>query len=129
MATWYDLSALDALLNTIRNGAPIRVRLLDTYGQGDSFAQVETDTIAEATITGSDFDTPQDAPANARRLTFNGKSGVATNNSDAKNLHIAITNVDTVLVVTNETSNQDITNGNPVTFPSFYMQANQPGQV
>ncbi|MGI9571293.1 MAG: hypothetical protein ACR2PH_16500, partial [Desulfobulbia bacterium] len=117
MATWYDLSMLDALLNTVKNGNPTFVWLLDDYSQADNYATVSGNKIAEAAITGDDFDTPQPAGTNAKRLTFAGKSGVATSDSSTENLHIAIVTGSVVLVVTNETSNQSITNGNPVTFP------------
>jgi hypothetical protein len=135
MATWYDTSALDTLLERIAGtglhsgvGA-ITVRLLDTYTQGDNFAEVNTQTIAQATISTGDFTGPV-ASGLHRRLTFSGKtSPSADSNSSAQNLHIALCSGTVVLAVTDETSDQPITAGNPVTFPSFYMQSSQPTQV
>jgi hypothetical protein len=126
MATWYDTSALDALLDKI--GTAVTVRLLDTYSQGDSYAEVNNQTIATANATGL-FTAPTSSGRH-RRLTFSGATGAATANSSVGNLHIALCSADSVvLAVTDETSDQPITNTNPVTFPSFYMQSSQPTQV
>ena len=127
MATWFDTTALDALLNEIKNNS-VSVRLLDTYTQGDNFATVDANTIADAAITSGDFTGPA-ANGNHRRLTFSGKTGNATANSSVQQLHIALCSADTVYAVTDETSDQPITSGNPVTFPTFYMQSSQPTQV
>lgn len=129
MATWYDTSALDALLTAIRDGAN-EIRLLDTYSQGDNWSTVNTNTIGSAAITAGDFTGPTAGGSNSRELVFNGKGGTATANSSIKSLHIAIVNNGgTVYAVTNETSNQDITSGNPITFPAFTMTSEQPTQV
>ena len=127
MATWFDTSALDALLNEIKNNS-VTVRLLDTYTQGDNFSTVDANTIASAAITSGDFTGPSSSGQN-RRLTFSGKTGTATANSSVQALHIALCSASVVYAVTDETSDQPITSGNPVTFPTFYMQSSQPTQV
>lgn len=127
MATWYDSTVLDALLSQIKTGAT-HVWLLDTYTQGQNFATVQGNKIGEAAITDTDFTGPT-ADSNDRRLTFDGKTGTATGNSSVGALHIAIVSGSAVLAVTDETSDQPITNGNPITFPSFYMKSNQPTQI
>jgi hypothetical protein len=133
MATWYDTSALDALLDKISgqvggNGATT-VRLLDTYSQGDTFSEVNGNTIAQVAILPGDFTGPASS-GNHRRLTFSGKTCPSADSpSSAQDLHIALCSATVVLAVTDETSDQTITAGNPVTFPQFYMQSSQPTQV
>lgn len=127
MATWFALASLDAQLNYIKTNATT-IRLLDDYTAGDSYATVGTKTIGTATITSTDFTGPA-ASGNNRTLTFSGKDGTATANSTVKALHLAITSGTEVLAVTNETTDQTITSGNPLTFPSFVMTSFQPTQV
>ena len=127
MATFYDQSALDALLDVIKLEAT-QVILLDTYTQGQNYATVTGNSIATAAITSGDFTGPT-ANGQDQRLVFNGKLGAATADSTLAQLHIAIISGSKVLAVTDETSDQAITNGNPVDFPSFFMQASQPDQV
>jgi hypothetical protein len=137
MPTWYATSALDALLDVIggKDGNPgaNSIRLLKTYAQGDTYATVNSNSIADAAVTDTDFSGPADVtvPNSHRKLTFNGVTGNATTDNSGTDLHIAV--IDTinsiVLAVTNETSDQPITNGNLVTFPAFYMQSSQPTQI
>jgi hypothetical protein len=63
-----------------------------------------------------------------RVLTVAAKSGTASANSGASpNLHIAFTdNVGKVLWVTDETSDQVVTSGNTVNFPSLTYTSSQP---
>lgn len=127
MATWYSTASLDALLNDIKNKATT-VHLLDTYSAGQDYATVVGNSIGSAAITGTDFTGPQ-ASGNNRELVFDGKSGMATANSSVGQLHIAITSGSEVLCVTDETSDQPITSGNPLVFPSFSMFSMQPTQI
>lgn len=127
MATWFETSALDSLLSYIKTNAT-HVWLLDDYTQGQNYATVQGNKIGEAAITSGDFTGPS-ASGNNRTMDFNGKSGSATANSTLADLHIAIVSGTEVLAVTNETSKQSITNGNPITFPLFSMDVNQPTQV
>jgi hypothetical protein len=140
MPTWYDTSALDALLEKIAGKGAYssgeganEIRLLKLYGQGDTYAVVDSNSIAWAAISPTDFSGPEDvtSPNGHRKIDFLGKSGMATITSSGTDLHIAL--VDTansvVLAVTNETSDQAITASNNVTFPQFYMQSSQPTQL
>jgi hypothetical protein len=131
MPTWYDTSALDALLDTIsgaQGGGATTVRLLNGYVQGDTFSEVNNNTIASEVINSSDFETI--VPFNQhRRLTFKGKTATATLGATGADLHIALCSASVVLAVTDETSDQTITESNLVTFPAFYMQSSQPTQV
>lgn len=127
MPTWYDTTALDALLNEIKNNA-VTVRLLDDYSQADNFSTVNTNTIAQTAINPSSFTGPV-ANGSHRRMTFDGASATATSNSTVGDLHIALCSADTVYAVTDETSDQPITSGNSVNIPAFYLQSSQPTQV
>ncbi len=124
---WYATLALEALLNHIKNNTN-KIHLLDSYSPGQDYATVVGNSIGEADVVIGDFTGPS-PNGNHRRLTFNGKSGNATGNSATGELHLALTSGSEVLAVTDETTNQAITNGNPLTFPSFYMQASQPDLV
>lgn len=127
MATWFDTASLALMLNNIKTSCTT-IHLLDDYSAAHNYATVTGNSIGSAAITDTDF-TGSQANGNNQELIFDGKSGTATSNSSVKNLHLAITSGSVVLAVTNETTNQDITNGNPITFPSFTMTAQQPTQV
>lgn len=131
MATYYDQSVLDALLNAIKNGCNTngKVVLISDYTQNDTWATVDGNILAEATITSGDFTGPT-ASGVDQQLTFSGKAGTATaTDATPTDLHIALIDDSIVYAVTNETSDQPINSGNPVTFPAFYMQASQPTQA
>ena len=134
MATWYDNSAdgaLDKLLIQIRDTCTF-VWLLSGYSAADNWATVSANKVGEAAINNSNFSgIGAGGAANSRQITFSGVTGSATATSTGNNLHMAI--VDTtnskVLAVTNETTNVDIADGADLTFPSFYLQVNQPTQA
>lgn len=130
MATFHGFNVLDAGLDRIKNNAE-EIWLLDTYSQNDDYSTVLGNKIASAAIAVGDFTGPvADATVN-RKLTFTGKDGTASADSSVGALHMAIVDVvgTEVLWVTDETSNQAITNLNPVTFPSFACFMNQPTGV
>lgn len=135
MPTFFDNSAsgvMDQLLEQIRTQAD-EVRLIDGYSQGDSWADVNTATVSTVSISTANFDTPGDAGTLARRLNFTGANDLSSagGTGPTPDLHIALVRAasTTVLAVTNETSDQPITAGNPITYPSFYLQVSQPGQA
>lgn len=105
-----------------------KVLLISGYAFGDSYATVNAAKLAEAALVNGDFAITNNV--NDRRLASpTGKSGNATVSSGASpDLHIAF--VDTVaskvLWVTDETSNQVITSGNPVDFPQVTYNSAQP---
>lgn len=117
---------LDGGLNIIKNNA-IRMLLLKTYAAGDNYATVTGNAICTVTVASADF-TLSGADNAPRILTVAAKSGTASANSGATpNLHIAFTdNVGKVLWVTSETSDQVVTSGNTVNFPSITYTSNQP---
>ena len=103
-----------------------KVCVVSAYTAGDSYATVTAAILAEAALTTSDF-TLASSGDDRTLTTAAGKQDTAANVSGTAS-HIAF--VDTVaskvLWVTEETSGQSITAGNPVTFPSLVYTAKQP---
>jgi len=103
--------------------------LLKAYSVGDNYTTVNTtNNICEVAVATGDF-TLSGADAAARVMTSATKSATASANSGASpDLHIAF--VDTtnskVYMVTDETSNQVVTSGNTVNFPSLTYTSGQP---
>lgn len=127
MAKWVRSGVLDDGLNDIKNTATAMV-LIKAYSAGDSYATVvTTNGLASATMTSSDF-TLGSSGSNRTLTTASGKTAVASANSGASpNLHIAFTDGSAnVIWVTDETSDQVITSGNTVNFPSIVYTSNQP---
>lgn len=126
MAKFVHSDTLDNGLNAIKTGA-IRMLLLSAYTAGDTFATVTANTLATVTMANADF-TLASSGNNRTLTTAAGKSATASATaSGTPDLHIAFTdNVSKVLWVTDETSNQPITSGNTVNFPSVTYTSNQP---
>jgi hypothetical protein len=134
---WFSKGALGAELQYIIDNCVVakaaKVILLKAYTAGDSFTDVHvTNNIGSADILETDFSGIIDGtPTTSQRMSFTGAGptdGANTLADAGTDLFIAIVNVtdSEVLAVTDETSNQPISVGNPLTFPTFYMQANQP---
>jgi hypothetical protein len=100
--------------------------VIDAYTFGDTYATVTGNVLALAAMTSTDF-TLATATNDRTLTTATGKSDASANATGAAS-HIAF--VDTVnskvLWVTEETSGQIITAGNPVNFPSLVYAAKQP---
>ncbi len=126
MAKYAHADVLDGGLNAIKNGAT-RMHLLKAYTFADSYATVTSNIIASVIMASGDY-ALSGADGAARVLTVVAKSGTASANSGATpDLHIAFTdNVSKVLMVTDETSNQEVTSGNTVNFPSLTYTSEQP---
>ena len=125
MAQWAHADVLDngpAYIKTNCN----KVAVISAYTAGDSYATVNGNILAEATMAGGDF-TLASSGSDRTLTTAAGKQGTSANATGAAS-HIAF--VDTVaskvLWVTEETSGQTITASNPVTFPSLVYTAKQP---
>ena len=127
MAKFAHANVLDNGLNYIKNNCN-KVALISSYSVGESYATVVAKILAEATMTSTDFTLA--SSGNNRTLTSaagkqdtsaNATGGSATN-------HIAYLNTvgSEVLWVTEETSGQVVTAGNPVNFPSLVYTSNQP---
>jgi hypothetical protein len=127
MAKYAHPDVLDQGPNFIKSNCN-KMALISTYTFGATYATVNGNLLAEATMASGDFTLANSG--NDRTLTTaSGKSDASANASggSASN-HIAF--LDTVnskvLWVTEETSGQAITAGNPVNFPSLVYTAKQP---
>ena len=127
MAKWVRSGVLDSGLNDIKTNAT-KMLLLSAYAAGDSYATVIANKLnAGVTMVAGDFTLA--ASGNNRTLTTAaGKTDVATVSAGGTpNLHIAFTDgVSNVIWVTDETTDQAITSGNPINFPVLVYTNNQP---
>ena len=125
MTKWAHADVLDNGPAYIKTNCD-KVCVVSAYTAGDSYATVTDAILAEAALTTSDF-TLASAGNDRTLTTAAGKQDTSANATGAAS-HIAF--VDTVnskvLWVTEETSGQSITAGNPVTFPSLVYTAKQP---
>ncbi|HEU4855008.1 MAG TPA: hypothetical protein VFS89_06930 [Nitrosospira sp.] len=126
MAKWANSTVLNGGLDYIKNNVTQQV-LIKAYAAGDSYATVMANAVAAAAMAPTDM-IITGAANNPRVLTFGAKSAVATANSGpTPDNHIAFTDgVSSVLVVTDETSDQQVFSGNMVNFPSNTYTSNQP---
>lgn len=126
MTKYAHADVLDGGLNAIKTVA-IRLLVLKNYTAGQSYATVLTNAICTITVANADF-TLSGADAAARVLTTAAKSGTASGSSTGgDDLHFAFTdNVSKVLWVTDETTNQVVTSGNPVNVPALTYTNPQP---
>ena len=134
MAKYAHADVLDGGLNALKNGAN-EMWLVKAYVAKDSYATVNGKKIASVAMDNVDPTTDYTiagVDGAARVLTTAVKSATASGSSvgavGGDDLHIAF--VDTVnskvLYVTDETSDQPITSGNPVNFPSLTYTSGQP---
>lgn len=127
MAKFAHQKVLDFGIDYIKQNCN-KIALISAYAVADSYATVNAAILAEATMTTTDFTIA--SSGNNRTITSAaGKSDAAANASggSATN-HIAFLNTtgSEVLWVTNETSGQAVTVGNPVNFPSLVYTSQQP---
>lgn len=105
-----------------------KLALISAYTIGDSYAVVSAAILADAVMAPADF-TLASSGLDRTLTPASGKSDAAANASGGgANMHIAYLDTLTskVLLVTEETSDQAITAGNPVTFPGPVYTARQP---
>ena len=105
-----------------------KMALISAYTFGDSYATVNAAILADVVMTTTDF-TLASSSNNRTLTTASGKSDSAANASGGgASMHIAFLDAATskVLWVTEETSDQTITAGNPVNFPVLVYTSNQP---
>lgn len=129
MPKWVNSDVLDLGINRIRTNANA-MWLIRAYAAGDSYATVSGNMVAEVAMAPADYTLGNGAGSARTLTTASGKSDSSANaNSGASpDLHIAFvdTAASAVLWVTDETSNQVITAGNQVNFPSLVYTSNQP---
>lgn len=126
MAKWAHSDVLDGGLTAIKTAAT-KMMLISAYTAGDSYATVTGNKLAEVAMVSGDY-TLSTSGSNRLVTTATGKSANATASATGTpNLHIAFTDgAAKVLWVTDETSDQAITSGNPVDFPVLTYTSNQP---
>ena len=127
MAKWVHADVLDNGIAYIKANCN-KMALVSAYSAGDSYATVNAAIVADTAMANSDFAIAASG-SNRTLTTAAGKSDTAANvTGGGAGNHIAF--LDTanskVLWVTNETSGQSITIGNPVSFPSLVYTVNQP---
>lgn len=102
-----------------------RVLLISSYSAGQNYATVTGNQLGTATISSTDFSFS--TSGSDELLTFAGKAGVATATGTPSDAHLAFTNgSNEVIYVTDETTDQGVTNENPLQFPSLTYVAKQP---
>ena len=101
--------------------------LLDSYSLGQAYATVDANKVMTIDMAGGDLSLANFGTY-GRQLDVAEKSGSASASATSPDLHVAIVDVTNtkVLAVTDETSDQDITNGNPITVPAFAIKIGQP---
>lgn len=125
MAKFAHPDVLDNGLNYIKTNCN-KIVVIDAYTFGDSYATVVSNLLAEGTMTSTDF--TLGTSGNDRTLTTSASiSDTAANASGAASHFAYLDTVNSkVLWVTEETSGQTITAGNPVAFPSLVYTSKQP---
>lgn len=115
MATWYSDACLDGGLDYLMNNAN-EVRLVNGYTAGDTYATVDTNSVAAATgLTSGSFTKTSIANGRQVRLASGTAMGNATANASG-NLHYAAVKTSTTEVIgVIDCPDQAITSGNPVT--------------
>lgn len=127
MAKWASAAFLDGGLDYLKATATKQL-LIKAYAAADSYVTVTGNSVGEVTMATGDF--TKSSVGSDRRLTIAAKpsGGNATANSGATpNLHLAFTDgAAAVIYVTDETTDQVITSGNPIDFPALTYTTGQP---
>lgn len=129
MPKWAHADVLDQGTNYIKVECD-KLYLIKAYAAGDSFATVQGNMVAEVAMASGDFTLGNGASSARTLTTASGKSDSAANagSGASPNLHLAFVDeaASKVLWVTDETTDQVITAGNPVDFPSVVYTSGQP---
>lgn len=128
MTKWVHSDVLDNGLNAIKNNANSMV-LIKAYSAGDSYATVNGNVVAEVAMTSGDY-TLGSSGSDRTLTTASGKTDSAADANSGASPDLRIAFRDTVnskvLWVTEENTDQVITAGNAVTFPSLVYTSHQP---
>jgi len=134
MAKWAHATLLDngpqIIVTRAATAGRIKEHVIKAYTAGDSYSTVVT-TNSVGNVDLAAADVPLSGAAGASRtMTVASKTGTNASASSgaSPNLHLAIVDTTTseVLLVTDETTDQVITSGNPLTFPSWTYAVGQP---
>lgn len=126
MPAFIATAALDAELNHIKTNAA-KIFVLKAYAAGDSVATIGTNKLAEVAVTSADYTLSNSG--NNRVLTVAAKSTGNANATLAAGSDLHVAHVDAsgaALWVTQESTDQAVTTGNPFDIPSHAITANQP---
>lgn len=128
MAQFVSSNVLDSGINYIVNNSE-RMVVLSAYTFGDSYAVVTGNILAAVAVTSGNFTVS--SSGNNRQVQNSAGLQDASADATGTSSHFAFLN-DTgteVVWVTDETSLQTITAGNPVNFPQLTYTSNQPTAV
>lgn len=106
----------------------VKLVMLKAYGVADNAATITTNTIAEVVVSTTDY-TLGAQGSNGRKLTCAAKTtgGATATLAAGFDLHVAhLDAAGNALWVTDETSNQAVTAGNPFDIPAHDYNVNQP---
>lgn len=110
-------------------GDTITLHVIKAYSAGDSYATVTGNSVGSVALSAGDF-TLAAHSTTGRKNTLSSKSitSASSNSGATPDLHLAVVNTTStkVYLVTDETSDQVITSGNPITTPSVYWAITQP---
>lgn len=134
MAKWANALLLDGGSDLLRTRAAlatgrVKQHVIKAYTSGDSYATVAGNSCGAVDIAAGDL-VQSGAAGATRTTTVAAKSGVSltANSGAAPNNHIAL--VDSVssdvLLVTDETNDQQLFSGNLFNFPSWTYNVGQP---
>lgn len=132
MPKWAAANVLDSGPEFIRSLAAtagrVKQHVIRAYAAGDNYATVIGNSCGVYDMAQADL--VMSSSGSNRRMTIAAKSGNnATANSGATpNLHFALVDSTSsaVLLVTDETTDQVITSGNPISLGSWTYDVNQP---
>lgn len=126
MAKFASQNFLDGGLNYLKTNGTKQL-LIKAYTAGDSYATVVANAVAEVAMASGDY-TLSGASGAERVLTTATKTSTATAGSGATpNLHFAFTNgTSEVIYVTDETTDNVVSAGNTINWPSLTYTSGQP---
>ena len=126
MAKAYNAVVYDNGLNYFKNNCD-KIIVTDGVPNINDYAATVGMKAAEASVTAATFTIA--ANGAGRKISHGAVDGTVTASTSGNNdLHIAYldTTNSTVLAITDETTNQPLTAGNPVTFPPIEYKFNAP---
>lgn len=133
MAKWANASVLDGGSDVLRTQAAlaagrVKMHVIKAYAAGDSYATVIGNSCGSFDMVAGDF--VQSGAAGAARATTVAAKTIAlsANSGAAPNNHIAIVDSvsSVVLLVTDETNDQQLFSGNSFALPAWTYTVGQP---
>lgn len=115
-------NGLDYPRSRIAAGDTVKLHVIKAYALGDSYATVVGNSVGNIALAAGDLVLGADGTSGRKVQVGSKNIAAASAGSGASpDLHIAIVNetASAVNVVTDETTNQVITAGNPITVPTF----------